>query len=153
MEESFKFKSPKRTVTEADIINYINAVGLLEPIFIDMEYVKENVGFRQRFAPGPFIISLGMGLTSLAMSGDTWDRLFALGEGGLFAGFVELKAKLGAPVIPGDTIGVDVEIGNKRKTSKGGTLVDLVHTVKNQRGEITTEFTETILFHPPKAKA
>ena len=58
------FKSHRRTITETDIVNFVNLLGLHEPFFIDMEYISNNLaeGHRTRFAPGPMVISLGMGL-------------------------------------------------------------------------------------------
>jgi len=59
-----RFKTHRRTISETDIVTFVNVVGLHEPFFIDMEYIRENMtgSHRSRFAPGPMVISLGMGL-------------------------------------------------------------------------------------------
>ncbi len=65
------FKTHRRTITETDIVTFVNVVGLHEPFFIDMEYIRENMtgSHRSRFAPGPMVISLGMGLLATYVSG------------------------------------------------------------------------------------
>lgn len=37
-----RFISHRRTVTETNIVNVVNVVGLHKPFFIDMEYIKPN---------------------------------------------------------------------------------------------------------------
>lgn len=47
------FKTHNRTITETDIVTFVNVVGLHEPFFIDMEYIRANMAgkHRNRFAP------------------------------------------------------------------------------------------------------
>jgi acyl dehydratase len=139
--------SHRRTITETDIVNFVNLVGLHEPPFIDMEWVKENMPGEhgKRFAPAPFLISLGMGLvaTSVMEVVATISRSEGLGP---FHGMVGLEAKVQSPAFPGDTLRVDLEARVDRKTERGQTLVDLKHVLKNQRGETVVVFTEKLLF-------
>ena len=62
--------SHRRTITETDIVNFVNLIGLHEPAFIDMEWVKKEMPgiHNKRFAPAPFLISLGMGLVATSIS-------------------------------------------------------------------------------------
>ncbi len=148
---AISFKSHRRTVTETDIVNFVNLVGLHEPFFIDMEYIRDNLneGHRRRFAPGPMVISLGMGLVATIIK-DVIDRT-VLGTGaGEFGGMTGLKARLGAALYPNDTIHVEGEARCKPKTSRGYTLLEICHRVINQHGEQVAEFTETVCFLPPK---
>ena len=62
---------------------------------------------------------------------------------------VGIEAKVKNPAFPGDTLSVDLSAGLDRKTSKGQTLVDLTHILKNQRDETVVIFTEKIIFDPP----
>lgn len=146
-----KLISPKRTITETDIVNFVCVVGLFEPPFIDMEWVESSTGMGKRFAPAPFLISVGMGLAALALvnPGKEWSDAWS--SHGKFAGMVGVDAKVLRPTWPGDTLHVEVEIAERRKTSKGGTLVGLKHTLKNQRGEIPLEFIERVYFLPPES--
>jgi acyl dehydratase len=145
----YRLTSHRRTITETDIVNFVNLVGLHEPPFIDMEWVKEMMpGLHiRRFAPAPLLISLGMGLVATSIM----KIMAAMTEGenlGLFHGMVGLEAAVKNPAFPDDTLHVEVEACVNRKTSKGQTIVDLKHVLKNQRNEIVTVFTEKLLFEP-----
>lgn len=146
-----RLTSHRRTLTETDIVNFVNLVGLHEPPFIDMEYVARLPGrHSQRFAPAPLLISLGMGLVATSAT----DVVAALSEReklGSFHGMVGVEARVLAPAFPGDTLWVELEAGIDRKTSRGQTLVALRHLVKNQRGELVVDFTEKALFDPADA--
>ncbi len=143
--------SHRRTITETDIVNFVNLVGLHEPAFIDMEWVnKEMPGIHnKRFAPAPFLISLGMGLVATSLS-EVVGRICEEENLGAFHGMVGIEAKVKNPAFTGDTLSVDLSAGLDRKTSKGQTLVDLTHILKNQRDETVVIFTEKIIFDPPE---
>ena len=143
--------SHRRTITETDIVNFVNLVGLHEPPFIDMEWVKQKMPgiHSQRFAPAPFLISLGMGLVATS----AWQVVDAISEKenlGPFHGMGGVDARVKRPAFPGDTLHVELEGGVDRKTSSGQTLIDLTHILKNQRDETVVIFTEKILFDPPE---
>jgi acyl dehydratase len=142
--------SHRRTITETDIVNFVNLIGLHEPAFIDMEWVKKEMPgiHNKRFAPAPFLISLGMGLVATSIS-EVVDAISREENLGPFHGMVGIEAKVKNPAFPGDTLSVDLAAGVDRKTSKGQTLVDLTHILKNQRDEAVVIFTEKLLFDPP----
>jgi acyl dehydratase len=140
--------SHRRTLSETDIVNFVNLVGLHEAPFIDMEYVARLPGrHNRRFAPAPLLISLGMGLVATSIA----DVIAALSEReklGAFHGMVGVEARVLAPAFPGDTLCVELEAGIERNTSRAQTLVALRHLVKNQRRELVVDFTEKVLFDP-----
>lgn len=143
-----KFVTHRRTITETDIVNFVNLTALHEPYFIDMEFLKENMSgtHRNRFAPGPMIISYSMGLVSPILMKVVADVL----EGhavGPFAGMTGLQARIHNAVFPGDTLHVEGEAKIKAKSSSGFTILELMHITKNQRGEKVLDFTETVLFY------
>jgi acyl dehydratase len=144
-----RFKTHLRTITETDIVNFVNVVGLHEPFFIDMAYIRENMtgSHRSRFAPGPMIISLGMGLLATYVAGII-ERTLKDHEVGAFGGMTGLQARLRGALFPGDTIHVEGEARLLAKTSRGYTLMALQHLVINQRGETIADFTETLTFLP-----
>lgn len=148
-----KFTSHRRTITETDIVNFVNLTGLHEPYFIDMEFLKENMSgaHRNRFVPGPLIVSYSMGLVSTQMM-NVVRTVLEGHEAGPFAGMMGFDTQIKAGVFPGDTLQVELEAWIKAKTSRGYTLMDLRHVVKNQRSEVVAEFTEHVMFHPPVAK-
>jgi acyl dehydratase len=145
----YRTSTHRRTITETDIVNFVNLIGLHEPPFIDMEWVNQAMpgAHNKRFAPAPFLISLGMGLMAPRIT----DVVLAIAEReklGPFHGMVGVDARVRGPAFPGDTLYVDLEAFVDRKTSKGQTLVDLRHLLKNQRDEVVVDFTEKILFEP-----
>jgi acyl dehydratase len=144
----YRIHSHRRTLTETDIVNFVNLVGLHEPPFIDMEWVaKLPESHSRRFAPAPLLISLGMGLVAT--------RVFAVIEAiaereglGAFHGMVGVEAAVRRPAFPGDTLRVELEASVERRTSRGQTIVALRHLLTNQRDELVVDFTERVLFDP-----
>lgn len=125
------YKTLGRTVTETDIVNFVNLGGFVEPLFMDMEYVAKESVFGRRAAPGVMTFALSEGLcmqTGLIHgTGMAW-------LGG--------EVKVVAPVLEGDTIYVEIEIVDKRETKKPDRgIVTYKHRVLNQRGEIVMELT------------
>ena len=118
-----------RTISETDIVNFVNAVGLIEPLFMDMEYVKKESVFGTRAAPGTLTFALSEGLVI---------------QTGLIHGVAMAwlggEVKVVAPVLAGDTIRVEVEIADTRETKKADRgIVTYKHRVFNQRGETVME--------------
>jgi acyl dehydratase len=149
-EPVYRLTSHRRTLTETDIVNFVNLVGLHEPPFIDMEWVERMPGIHnKRFAPAPLLISLGMGLVSTSVTEVV--QAITEREGlGAFHGMVGVEAAVKSPAFPGDTLWVELEAGVDRKTSRGQTLVALHHQLKNQRDELVVSFTEKIIFDPAR---
>ena len=144
--EIYRLTSHRRTLSETDIVNFVNLVGLHEPPFIDMEYVKRMPGIHnKRFAPAPLLISLGMGIVATSVM----EIIAAITkrEGlGAFHGMVGIEARVLSPAFPGDTLWVDLQARIDRTTSRGMTIVALEHHLKNQREEMLVNFTEKIIF-------
>jgi acyl dehydratase len=46
-----QFKTVGRTVTEADIVNFVNCTGMVEVLFTNVEFLKEESEIRGRVAP------------------------------------------------------------------------------------------------------
>ena len=123
------YKTLGRTVSETDIVNFVNLGGFTEPLFMDMEYVAKESVFGRRAAPGAMTFALSEGLcmqTGLIHgTGMAW-------LGG--------EVKVVAPVLAGDTIYVEIEIVDKRETKKPDRgIVTYKHRVLNQRGETVME--------------
>ena len=142
-----RLTSHRRTLAETDIVNFVNLVGLHEPPFIDMEYVRNEMPglHNKRFAPAPLLISLGMGLVATRIM-EVVDALTQAENLGPFHGMVGVEAAVKHPAFVGDTLHVALAAFVDRRTSKGQTLVDLKHVVKNQHDQVVTEFTEKIIF-------
>src|SRR2546426_12690025 len=56
------YRTLARTVSETDIVNFVNACGFTEPLFLDMEFVKRESVFGRRAASGALTFALTAGL-------------------------------------------------------------------------------------------
>jgi acyl dehydratase len=147
-EPVYHLTSHRRTITETDIVNFVNLVGLHEPPFIDMESVARLPGIHnKRFAPAPLLISLGMGLVATSVT-EVMDALTERAGLGAFHGMVGVEARVKSPAFPGDTLWVELQARVDRVTSRSQTIVALQHHLKNQRDELVVDFTERVLFDP-----
>src|SRR5215831_3254937 len=123
------YRTLARTVSETDIVNFVNACGFTEPLFLDMEFVKRESVFGRRAAPGALTFALSEGLVM---------------QTGLIHGtgmaFLGGEIRVVAPVLEGDTIRVEVEVADKRETRKADRgIITYTHRVLNQRGEVVLE--------------
>ncbi|HEV8614412.1 MAG TPA: MaoC/PaaZ C-terminal domain-containing protein [Methylomirabilota bacterium] len=124
-----RYQTLARTVSETDIVNFVNLCGFTEPLFMDMEYVKKASVFGRRAAPGALTFSLSEGL--IMQTG------LIHGTGMAYLGG---DLKIVAPVLEGDTIHVEIEVVDKRETKKTDRgIVTYRHRVLNQRDEVVLE--------------
>ncbi|TNE39828.1 MAG: acyl dehydratase [Alphaproteobacteria bacterium] len=125
-----QFKTIGRTVTDADIVNFINCTGMTEVLFIDQEYLKEHSDIKGRVAPGALAYTIAEGLLVQSTMQHT----------GL--AFLNMELNILGPVFAGDTIHVECEVIEARMTSKGGRgLVRTRNKIINQKGEVVIEYT------------
>ena len=123
------YRTLARTVSETDIVTFVNLCGFTEPLFMDMEYVARESVFKRRAAPGALTFALAEGL--IIQTGLTH------GTGMAYLGG---ELRVTAPVLEGDTLTVEVEIVDKRETKKADRgIVTYRHRVVNQRGEAVLE--------------
>ena len=50
-----QFRTVGRTVTEPDIVNFINTIGMTEVLFTNTEFLHGDAGFKGRLAPGSLV--------------------------------------------------------------------------------------------------
>lgn len=125
------FKTDRRTITEADHVNFTTAFGFFEPLFMDQAYVETQTPYKQRIVPGALTFSVAEGLTIL--SG-------ILHETGIALLGVELTIL--KPVFIGDTLMVAIAVADKRQTSKPDRgIVTFTHRVINQHDEAVMAYT------------
>jgi acyl dehydratase len=123
------YRTLARTVSETDIVSFVNLCGFVEPLFIDMEYVKRESVFKRRAAPGALTFSLAEGL--IMQTG------LIHGTGMAYLGG---ELRIVAPVLEGDTIRVEIEVVDKRETKKADRgIVTYRHRILNQRDEVVLE--------------
>lgn len=126
-----KHATDRRTITEADHVNFTTSFGFFEPLFMDAAYVQTQTPYKARIVPGTLTFSVAEGLTIL--SG------ILHGTGIAFLG-VELTVL--KPVFIGDTLSVEIEVTDKRETRKPEQgIVTFVHQVFNQDHAKVMEYT------------
>jgi acyl dehydratase len=126
-----RFVTGRRTVTEHDILEFVGLVGLTEPLFLDLEYIRSESLYGERIAPGSLTFGMAEGLT--VQTG------IIHGTGLAFAGLDRMR--LFGPVKVGDTIQVEIEVlDTKEVPARGGGIVRYRQWVKNQRGETIMEY-------------
>ena len=124
------FRTAARTVTETDLVNFVNLCGFNEPLFYDERHAEEG-GYSGRLVPGALVYALGEGLVIQTHS-------FA----GTGLAFMHMELDVRRPTFVGDTLDVVVEITESRPSSKPGRgVVTSRNTVCNQRGEEVLVYT------------
>ncbi|MFJ4153947.1 MaoC/PaaZ C-terminal domain-containing protein [Pseudomonas sp. WHRI 8519] len=136
LEVGQEWNSPRRTITEADIVMFAALTGDHNPVHTDEEFAKTTVfGGRILHGPAGFAIATGLesrlGIkegTAIAFLGMTWD--------------------LRGPIKIGDTIHVNQKVGSKRETKKPGVgIVNFQVSLVNQRGESVQEGEWKVMMH------
>ena len=123
LEVGYKFKTIGRTVTEADITNFINATGMVEVLFTNLEYLEHHSSIKGRVAPASLAYCFAEGLLVQATMQET----------GL--AFLNMELNVLQPVFAGDTIHVECEVTEVRATAKGNRgLVRTFNKVVKQSG-------------------
>ncbi|MCM3636874.1 MaoC family dehydratase N-terminal domain-containing protein [Sporosarcina luteola] len=122
-----KFLSPSRTVTETDVVNFAGLSGDYNLLHMDKEYAKNTV-FQERIAHGLLGLSIGSGLfTRTELNQRMSQNLIAL---------LGLESwKFLAPIKISDTIHLEIEIVDKKETSKQDRgIVKFNRKIINQNG-------------------
>ena len=124
-------RTARRTITETDVVQFVNLVGLMEPLFIDAEYIRNETEFGERIAPGSLTFALAEGLTT--------QTGLIHGTGLAFVGLQGMR--LFQPVKVGDTIDVESKVVESLQTrSRNAAIVRYQHLVKNQHDEIVMDY-------------
>ncbi|MEY8757846.1 MaoC/PaaZ C-terminal domain-containing protein [Peribacillus frigoritolerans] len=120
--------SPRRTITETDVVQFTGLSGDFNALHIDEEFAKETP-FKTRVAHGLLSVAVVTGLQ--AMMGNVNNTAL---------GLLEINWTFKKGVIPGDTIYSKFVVKEKKETSKKdrGVLTRSVY-VYNQRKELVSE--------------
>lgn len=126
-----RFKTIGRTVTEVDIINFVNCTGMVEVLFTDMEFQKSGSDIKGRLSPAALPYCFGEGLLLQATMQHT-----ALA-------FLGMQFEIKGPVFAGDTIHVECEVIEARlsKSRPGRGLVRTRNQIVKQDGTVVIEYT------------
>jgi 3-hydroxybutyryl-CoA dehydratase len=122
----WKARTSRRTVTEADLVAFISATGMLERIFTDAEH-RNAIGGRPVPAALTYCFIEGMQLQTLVH--------------GTGLALLEANTIVDAPVRVGDTIGATVEVIASRTTAEHDrAVVTFLVEVYNQRGQLVMHY-------------
>ena len=128
-----RFRTINRTITETDLVNFINATGLVEVIFTDVTFgAQDGAVIQGRPVPGVLCYAFVEGLLAQSTMQHT----------GL--AMLETNLQVKGPTMVGDTIHVEVEVTAIRATSKGNRgIVTTRNDIVNQKGETPITYTVT----------
>lgn len=126
-----RFRTVARTITEADLVNFVNATGFTEVLFTDHEFVQAQSDMPGRAVPGALVYAM---MEGLLMQSTMQHTGFA---------FLEMNLKVERPTYVGDTLHVSCEVIEARpsKSRDDRGLVRTRNRVANQRDEVVMEYT------------
>jgi acyl dehydratase len=137
-----RFKTVGRTITETDIVLFINTVGMTEVLFTNYEFIKNESPTKGRVAPGSLVFSMAEGLlTQSTMQG-------------VGLAFLNMTLDIKGPTFAGDTIHVECEVIESRASNSrpGCGLVRTRNRVVKQDGTLVMEYTPLRLVKGRNAK-
>ena len=123
-----RFRTFRRTVTEADLVGFIGVTGMVEVMFIDAAPLHGGIAGRPVPAALTYTLIEGFILQTMIK--------------GTGLAMLELTQKIHAPVRVGDTVHAVIEVTGVRPTSTGSrAIVDSTIQVFNQREENVMTYT------------
>jgi acyl dehydratase len=118
----YGFHTFARTITETDLVGFINVTGFNEILFTDTEYLKTGSAIKGRVVPAMLVYAIAEGLLIPTIQGT-----------GL--AFFNATLDVKAPTFVNDTVHVEGEVIETRETTKGGNgVVRTFNKVVNQHG-------------------
>ena len=127
------FSTYRRTVTEADLVSFVQFASLRLPLFIDDEHARASP-HGGRIVPGFLTASVSAGMLESVLGENTLAGL----------GMDEFRFRM--PVRPGDTLACLVSVVEKKATrdpTRG--VLSVAVKVTNQRDESVLEYRATVL--------
>jgi len=119
----YRFKTIGRTITEADIVNFIGCTGMVEVLFTNLEYGVAHAPDYGRVAPAALVYAIAEGLLVQATMQQT----------GL--AFLNMELDVKGPTRAGDTVHAECEVVECRATSRNRGLVRTRNDIVNQNGQ------------------
>jgi len=124
------FRTAARTVTESDLVSFVNLGGFNEPLFYDASHASAG-GYTGRLVPGALVYVMAEGLIL---------QTNVLHGTGL--AFMHMEYSVKGPTYVGDTLHVVVTTLEARASSRAGRgVVTTRCAIINQHGTEVAEFT------------
>jgi 3-hydroxybutyryl-CoA dehydratase len=129
-----EFESSRRTITDADIINFAGLSGDFNPLHVDDTFAAEVSPFPGRIAHGQLVAAIGTGLRSAI------DELPV-------ASYLGATRRFRLPVIAGDTIRCAYRVAERRSSNHRAhsTVMTLEVRILNQRDEVVVDGQDVFL--------
>lgn len=126
-----QFRTIGRTVTEADIVNFVNCTGMVEVLFTNTHFLQTESDIKGRVAPGALVYCFAEGLLIQSTMQHTGYA------------FLNMELDIKGPVFAGDTIHVECEVIEARRSAKnpGRGLVRTRNRVIKQDGHLALVYT------------
>lgn len=122
------YRSPARTVTEADVVSFAGLSGDYNPLHTNAEFAGQTP-FGERIAHGMLLAAMATGMAN-------WTGVF---EGTTIA-LMEQLIRYKSATKFGDTVHLELTVAEKKTTSKPDRgVVTFDSQVLNQRGEVVIE--------------
>ena len=99
-----QFRTIGRTVTEADVTNFVNCTGMVEVLFTNLEFLANEAEIERRLAPAALVYAFAEGLLVQSTMQHT----------GL--AFLHMELNVENPVFTGETIHAECEIIEARRS-------------------------------------
>jgi len=99
-----QFRTIGRTVTEADITNFVNCTGMVEVLFTNLEFLAHEADIKRRLAPAALVYTFAEGLLVQSTMQHT----------GL--AFLHMELNVESPVFAGDTVHAQCEVIEARRS-------------------------------------
>jgi acyl dehydratase len=120
------YETGRRTVTDYDISTFVGLCGFGGPIWMDLDYVRQDKYYSGRLTPGLLVLSLAEGL--IIASGIMEDRGLAL---------MKLTPEFQKPVLAGETLFCKIAVTGLHLTSRGDrgvvTTQNTIHTTNGKQ--------------------
>ena len=126
-----QFQTVGRTITETDIVLFINTIGMTEVLFTNTEFLRHESDIKGRVAPGSLVLCFAEGLLAQSTMQKTGYA------------FLGMQLDIKGPVFAGDTIHVECEVIEARPSNSrpGRGLVRTRNRIVKQDGTIVQEYT------------
>ena len=126
-----RFMTVGRTITETDIVLFVNTTGMTEVLFTNLEFLRHESDIKGRVVPGSLVFCFAEGLLTQATMQKTGYA------------FLGMQMDIKAPTFAGDTIHVECEVIEARLSNSrpGRGLVRTRNQVFKQDGTLVQEYT------------
>ncbi|MFC9896568.1 MaoC family dehydratase [Nocardia sp. NPDC127579] len=127
---------PGRTITEADNVLFTTLTMNTQALHLDAAFADAQPPFNQRLVNSMFTLSTLVGLSVAQLT-----------QGTLVANLGFSEISFPKPLFHGDTLYAETVVTDKResKSRPGEGIVTLVHTARNQHGDIVATATRSTL--------